>query len=82
MKRRDSSDDPKNSVEGPGYVPLYSHQPSTLLSDTLILDTLLYQSQDPKLPTIYSVLGSIEKASRISRWDLLTSEVMSLYLPV
>ena len=49
MKRRDSSDDPKSSVEGPGYVHLYSHQPSALLSDTLILDTLLYQSQD----TIY-----------------------------
>ena len=37
---------------------------------------------NPKLPTIYSVFGSIEKASRISRWDLLTSDVMSLYLPV
>ena len=46
MKRRDSSDDPKSSVEGPGYVHLYSHQPSALLSDPLILDTLLYQSHD------------------------------------
>jgi diguanylate cyclase (GGDEF)-like protein/PAS domain S-box-containing protein len=49
MKRRDSSDDLKSFIECPGYVHLYSHQPSTLLSDTLILDTLLCQSQD----TIY-----------------------------
>ena len=49
MKRRDSSDDPKSSVEGPGDAHLYSHQPSTLLSDTLFLDTLLYQTPN----TIY-----------------------------
>jgi diguanylate cyclase (GGDEF)-like protein/PAS domain S-box-containing protein len=49
LKRRDSIDDPKNSVEGPGYAHLNSHQPSVFLSDTLILDTMLYYSQD----TIY-----------------------------
>jgi diguanylate cyclase (GGDEF)-like protein/PAS domain S-box-containing protein len=46
LKRRVSIDDPKNSVEGSGYVHLNSHQPSVLLSDTLILDTLLSISQD------------------------------------
>jgi diguanylate cyclase (GGDEF)-like protein/PAS domain S-box-containing protein len=49
MKRRDSSDDLKSFIECPGYVHLYSHQPSTLLSDTLFLDTLLYQTPN----TIY-----------------------------
>lgn len=49
MKRRDSSDNPKSSVACPGDVHLYSHQPSALLSDMLILDTLLYQTPN----TIY-----------------------------
>ena len=49
MKRKDSSDNPNSSMKCPGDAHLYSHQPSALLSDTLILDTLLNQSQD----TIY-----------------------------
>ena len=49
MKLRDLSDNPKSSVTCPGDAHLYSHQPLALLSDTLILDTLLCQTQD----TIY-----------------------------
>jgi diguanylate cyclase (GGDEF)-like protein/PAS domain S-box-containing protein len=49
MKRRDSSDDLKSFIECPGDAYLYSHQPSALLSDTLFLDTLLYQTPN----TIY-----------------------------
>ena len=46
MKRTDSFDDFRNSLIRPGYVRLYAHQPDALVSDTLILDTLLSQTQD------------------------------------
>ncbi len=46
MKSRDSSEDKNDSVNRPGYSHLYSHQPSALLSDTLILDTMLDQIRD------------------------------------
>ena len=36
----------------------------------------------PKIPRNYNVLGSIPKAVRISRCDLVTSEIISLYFPV
>ena len=49
MKRTDPSGDPKGSAIRPGYVHLRSHQPDALVSDKLILDTLLRQTQD----TIY-----------------------------
>ncbi len=49
MAHRDSTDDTAGSLNRPGYVHLHRHQPSALLSDTLILDTLLNQTKD----TIY-----------------------------
>ena len=49
MKRRESYESPDSSEKCPGDVHLSSRQPSALLSDTLILDTLLCQTQD----TIY-----------------------------
>lgn len=45
----DSSIEGKDSATRPGYMYLANHQPSMLLSDTLILDTLLNETDD----TIY-----------------------------
>ena len=45
----DSSIEGKDSTTRPGYIYLANHQPSMLLSDTLILDTLLNETDD----TIY-----------------------------
>ena len=46
MKRRNFGDSSIITSRVPGYLHLNSHQPSALISDTLILDTLLSLSQD------------------------------------
>ena len=49
MKHRDDSNSRKRAIDRSGYLHLAAHQPSAHLTDTLILDTLLNETQD----TIY-----------------------------